>query len=326
MKRKTLIHFSRVLCAIIPVFLLLLSAGSRSAAFAAEEFPAGPSVCRQLVIRFNAEDRVFYDPFEGKSAILSYTCELPYVVSEVAPAVAEKINTVLNAYNSQFVMSADGIDVEMDRESYLLSVAEDLYSLRSESGAGAFLISFSHRCSVSRCDGRVLVLSFSDYYDDSENISMTSETLCFDLITGDRITDAQAANLPSGLDQTSDICFCGLFTEEEFASESFSFDGKSSEAFAVTDLLETELEGKGFFLCFAGEARNVRISRVVYYDQCYEKQQLWYCSHMENEALQILTGVPEENPMLKLYYESNGVPVEKVLASDGNGGLRIADP
>lgn len=280
----------------------------------------------QTVIRFTYENQVYFDPNEGLNAILSYSCENPYVVIEEKPEAAEKINAVLDPYNASYVASDDGVALNMDRETYLLSLAEDHYALRSGNGSGeSFLFSFSHRCGVVRCDESLLVLSFTDYLDDIEHTDITSDTFYFDLSTGNRLTEAEAALIPEAAG-SSGSGNCGIFTEEQFASEHFSFDGLNADSFAVTDLLETGGSGIPCFLCVSGEVSNVRLSSMVRYDQWYEKQQLWYCSGMKNEALQLQIPQPSTDTAIKLTYLSGGQLREKLISADGAGNILLTDP
>lgn len=294
--------------------------------FSLSAFAGSDGSSSQTVLRFTYENRVYFDPNEGINAILSYSCENPYVVIEENPDAAERINSVLEPYNASYVASDDGVALNMDRETYLLSLAEDHYSLRSGDGSGeSLLFSFSHRCSVVRCDESLLVLCFTDYLDDIEHTDITSDTFYFDLTTGNQLTEAEAALRPeaAGISGTGS---CGIFTEEQFASEGFTFDGLNADSFAVTDLLETTGSGIPCFLCVSGKANSIRLSSVVRYDQWYEKQQLWYCSEMKNEALQLLVPQPTADTAIKLTYLSGGQLTEKLITADSAGNILLSDP
>ena len=312
----------RFLCIFLSVLTVFSFAVSLSASAEADEIPG------QIVIRFQNESRVFFDPNEGLNAILSFSCENPYVVMEENPSAAETINTVLASYNSSYLPSDDGVGLNMDRETFLLSLAEDYYALHAEKeDRDSFLFSFSHRCSVVRCDEHLLALAFTDYLDDIEHTAITSDLFYFDPSTGCQLSEKEAAEqadsteaVPSGSGE------CGIFSEEKFASEAFSFGGMSSDSFAVTDLLENDSFGDSCFLCFSGEAADVRLSSVIYYDQWYEKQQLWYCSRMNNEALQLMISQPTPDSTIKLTYHSGGQSFEKLLWLDPSGELFLSDP
>lgn len=282
---------------------------------------------QQTVIRFASENSMYYDPEDGRLPILSYFCEFPYIVMEGKTEVADRINSMLSTYHSDYIQSADGIGVDMDLQTYLLSLAEDYYSLhRDKTGEDNYLFSFSHRCTVARCDGTVLVLRFSDYLDDVQSVDLSSRTLCFDLTTGDQISELLASDSRKypAVQSTQDGEI-EIFAEEVFASEEFSFCGNRADAFAVTDFIETDTDGNQYYICISGDIRNIRLSSVVYYDKLYEKQQLWYCSRMCNEALQLKISVPAEKPVLKLSYESGGTGIEKVIRL-GTDGVFLSDP
>ncbi|MDO5444521.1 MAG: hypothetical protein Q4F31_02755 [Eubacteriales bacterium] len=303
--------------------LLLLLPFSSSFCASAENDGASD----QVVIHYSYENQVFFDPNEGINAILSYTCENPYVVIEDNPGAAERINSVLEPYNASYVPSDDGVAINMDRETYLLSLAEDYFSLHSEDhNGGSFLFSFSHRCSSVQCRNGLLMLAFSDYLDDIDHTAITSETFYFDLSTGEQLAESEALLRTGAFEnESSGTGICGIFNEEQFASEGFAFDGLNAEAIAITDLLDTVSSGTLCFLCVSGEVKNVRLSAMVKYDQWYEKQQLWFCSRMENEALQLIVAPPTEDSAIKLIYQSGGQNIEKMISADPAGNMILSD-
>ena len=88
----------------------------------------------------------------------------------------------------------------------------------------------------------------------------------------------------------------------------------------IIDILKFQDDGEALYLVAEGMAHNVRISRVDYIDGFFETERLWYCSTMEDCALQLLTNVPEGMPELKLSYTDADGEHELYLSQSGEDG------
>lgn len=307
---------TRLFSALIAV-ALLISAACASAASADDAANPGG---QQVIVRFDTVSDLFFDPAEQTTAILSYTCERPYVIIDSNHAAADAINEALDLYYAGYLPASEGISADMDMETYLLSLAEDYYTQYSASAAetASYLYTFSHRAFVTRCDDDALVFSFSDYFKDADETHTDTSILAFSAVTGEQISaeDYPAVQEMYPESGSSEDGFFAVYTAEQFA------DNNRSEGIPVIDLLEISPEGEDWYLCVTGELHDVRLSSVVYYDRCYEKEQLWYCNIMKNEALQFKYIIPDDNPDLKVSVNSavSGAG-ESVLMKDTISGL-----
>lgn len=88
----------------------------------------------------------------------------------------------------------------------------------------------------------------------------------------------------------------------------------------IIDMLRVSEDGQTVYFVADGRANDVRISRVDYADGFYDTERLWYCNVMEDCALQIVTGIPEGMPELKLSYRDADGEHELYLAQSGEDG------
>lgn len=94
----------------------------------------------------------------------------------------------------------------------------------------------------------------------------------------------------------------------------------------IIDMLRLREDGLTFYLIADGKASDVRISHVDYAEGFFETERLWYCSAMENCGLQLVTGVPEGMPELKLSYrDANGEHVFYLSQSGVDGSYILVD-
>ena len=296
----------------------------RTSAFA--EVGPESGITQQVIVRFDTVSDLFYDPIEQTSVLLSYTCEIPYVLIDANPEAAERINAVLADYHAAYIPSTEGVSTAADRETYMLSLAEGYYASINEDGteqtAGTdYLFSFSHRSYVTRCDDSLIVFAFSDYTRNPQESDTQTGLLAFDAHTGVQL-DLSAADLSDSesypvSEQNPGGFFC-VMTAQEAA------EAAGAETEQVIDLLETDPEGQEYYMRVSGEIYDVRFSEVVYYDRCYEKNQLWYCNVMSNESLQLKISLPEGQPDLKISFTSPSFSTEAseyVFTTDNQTGL-----
>ncbi len=94
----------------------------------------------------------------------------------------------------------------------------------------------------------------------------------------------------------------------------------------IIDMVKIHEEGEGIYLVADGVAKEVRLATVDYTDAFYETAQLWYCSSMENCAVQLVTLIPEGMPELKISYRDAQGEHSLYLSQSGeDGSLMLVD-
>lgn len=94
----------------------------------------------------------------------------------------------------------------------------------------------------------------------------------------------------------------------------------------VIDMLRLSDAGQSIYLVADGAVRDVRLARVDYADRFYETEHLWYCSAMNDCALQLDTLVPEGMPELKISYtDADGEHVLYLSQSGVDGAYILVD-
>ena len=117
--------------------------------------------------------------------------------------------------------------------------------------------------------------------------------------------------------------------EERAETASFAVvpvEALSESSREIIDMVKVHDDGQGVYLVSDGIARNVRITKGVYSEQFYETSQLWYCSIMDNCAVQLVTRIPEGMPDLKISYaDQNGEHSFYVSQSGVDGSIILVD-
>ena len=114
--------------------------------------------------------------------------------------------------------------------------------------------------------------------------------------------------------------------EEITDTASFSVvsdEAQSGRGKEIIDMLKVSEDGQTVYFVADGRANDVRISRVDYLNGFYDTERLWYCSVMEDCALQIVTDIPEGMPELKLSYRDATGEHELYLSQSGVDGSFI---
>ncbi len=94
----------------------------------------------------------------------------------------------------------------------------------------------------------------------------------------------------------------------------------------IIDKVTVTKEGEQVFFRAEGEVRKVCLTQVEYSDAFYETQQLWYCSMMNDHALQVQTDIPDGMPTLKLSYATrDGAHSFYLTQSDKDGSLILLE-
>lgn len=93
----------------------------------------------------------------------------------------------------------------------------------------------------------------------------------------------------------------------------------------IVDKLTVDGEGAELYLAAEGTARDVRITGVEYSGAFYETGLKWYCSCMEDSALQLVAAMPEGTPKLKLSWtDADGGHSALISQSSEDGGYTLA--
>ena len=93
----------------------------------------------------------------------------------------------------------------------------------------------------------------------------------------------------------------------------------------IVDKLTVDSEGAELYLASEGTARDVHITGVEYSGAFYETGLKWYCSCMEDSALQLVAAMPEGTPRLKLSWtDADGEHSALISRSGEDGGYALA--
>ncbi len=107
----------------------------------------------------------------------------------------------------------------------------------------------------------------------------------------------------------------------EFAAVPVAEASESSRE--IIDMVRMHEEGEGLYLVADGVAKDVRLASVDYTDAFYETAKLWYCSSMDNCAVQLVTLIPEGMPELKISYRDADGEHSLYLSQSGEDGSFI---
>ena len=87
------------------------------------------------------------------------------------------------------------------------------------------------------------------------------------------------------------------------------------------DRVEVSKRGQELCLIAEGTVYDVKLSRVYYEDQFYDQQELWFCSEMQDAAVQVVTKIPEGIPDLMLRYtDETGEKYSRLITMDTEDG------
>ena len=148
------------------------------------------AVSGRVSVTFETEREVYYDDADPGQELLSYASVLPRVRLDGAPEVEERINSALLEHYRLFVEGDEDSEGLSGRDAFLAAAREDLAARREYGGEVLFGgYSLERSIAVTRCDDRVLSLSFSDYtYTGGAHGYVLTTGLSFDLATGGTIS------------------------------------------------------------------------------------------------------------------------------------------
>lgn len=103
-------------------------------------------------------------------------------------------------------------------------------------------------------------------------------------------------------------------------------DAIGEEDIEIIDMVRIGDGDTTLYLIANGRARDVRLTSVAYSGAFYETAQLWSCSVMEKNAVQVSTSIPDGMPDLKLSYRTaDGVQSCYLTQSGEDGSLILLD-
>lgn len=276
----------------------------------------GKSITQRMTVRFDTYTKHFYDPADGTHVILSFSCETPIVHIEANPAAAEKINRFFEELNHSYFPAGDyGISTELDLETYLLSLAEDIYTAAANSGSTASQVLFTRKARVVRADDAVLGFEYSEYTVEEAD-SRERKCFYFDAHTGALLTEEDLAGPEYG-----------ITAKKVSGSLSVSPLAGAENDVEITDLITVSEQGEDLLLSARGPLYDVFIKTVGFAGSFYENEPLWYCNCLEDCAVQLRTVLPEEVPDVMLSFsDENGIITQMLLSKDASGAPVFVSP
>lgn len=91
----------------------------------------------------------------------------------------------------------------------------------------------------------------------------------------------------------------------------------------IIDRVVADSEGQELCLIAEGTVYDVKISQGDYTDRFFETAQLWSCSYMQNNALQLVAAIPDGMPELMLSYQTAGGEQHQMFISQGEDGRLV---
>lgn len=133
-----------------------------------------------------------YDPAEGKEKILDFSYDMPRVIFDADPIVAQEVNEVLAAVEETFYTGQNyGLDLQFIGYSNMLESAEDNFAYVHDYNVEGMTLEFSDCLSayVQRVDDGLLSILYTDSsYTGGAHGSYGQFGYCFDMSTGQILT------------------------------------------------------------------------------------------------------------------------------------------
>ena len=103
-------------------------------------------------------------------------------------------------------------------------------------------------------------------------------------------------------------------------------DALADGSMEILDFVKVFQDGQTVYFIADGAVSEVRLSSVDYSYGFYETLQRWYCSRMEDAALQVVTVIPDGMPNLKLSWMTGQGEQSVLLTQSGEDGSLILLP
>lgn len=96
-----------------------------------------------------------------------------------------------------------------------------------------------------------------------------------------------------------------------------ALDAGQEGRLSYLDRIEADKRGGEFCLIAEGSVYDLKLSRVFYSNEFVENEQLWFCSQMQDSAVQVKARIPEGMPDLMLSYtDQQGNSYQKLITGD----------
>ncbi len=100
-----------------------------------------------------------------------------------------------------------------------------------------------------------------------------------------------------------------------------AMESQQEGSVAYLDRVEADKRGQELCLVVEGTVYDVKLTRVGYEDSFYDKQELWFCSMMQDAAVQVVTKIPEGIPDLMLRYtDAEGKSYSRLITLNAEDG------
>ncbi len=169
--------------------------------------PATPGAAQEttsrILVNIGRTQIQDYDPAEGEELILDFSYDMPRLLFEERPQVAEKINELLATVEETFYTGQDyGLRLQFIGYNAMLEAAEDNFAWVREYQVDGHTLELSDCLSakVSRLDDNMLSILYSDVsYTGGAHGSYGSFGYTFDLQSGEMLRLEQLSSDPAGL-------------------------------------------------------------------------------------------------------------------------------
>ena len=153
---------------------------------AGAEETAADNIFYTVIARFKTEFSTFSDPKGYGVEILEYSIETPEIEVVGNPDAAKAINSKIEEINSAYRPAQEGGSIQMDRQTEMLTLAEDNY-MYYESGTAEPLnlkFTFSRTAEIARADADYILVKYTNSIVMNDN-STEEEFYAFNTQTGE---------------------------------------------------------------------------------------------------------------------------------------------
>lgn len=223
---------------------------------------AGDEDFTVFIARFSTETESFSDPAGDGVEILSYSVCTPSVEIIGNESASEAVNASIAELNAAYFRNEEGGGTEMDRETEMLSMAEDNYAYYKSGSAENLSVkfTFSRNAEIVSADGKSFVLKFTNVIE-ANGTDTEEEYYLFDTATG-AMKEAAAEDVVSNVEP----CTLDRIPLNE-----------SDSSGEILDLLIIDENGEDFLY---GPEKN----EVAYNVDIASR---WFCNRMENNYVQV---------------------------------------
>ena len=282
------------------------------------ETPLHP--CKRISFRFENFSKVFSDPSGDGKDILIFNAQTPIVFIEGNNAAAETINRFFTELDKTYFSNSDfGLSTEMDLCTYLQSLAEDYYTLHSNSADDGldYLFTYNRTVTVLRADDEYISVLYSIIQHTPSGDSEESQIYSFKTQSGELVNDSIS-------DNSSDVSelYCGSLELKDLAT----FQNGSA---AVEDLVIINENGEEYIAIIYGSIADFSICELESNgtDVGFSiGKTLYFTNVISNSAIQLRYSLPQNIADLCICYLANGVIEQYAVKQDTVSGSISIEP